>query len=63
MVARKAAMKAKKTAMTVSKKMMSKINTSFMYNYYFETLEGKAWIEAAWKTEAGRAKVIAMRKA
>lgn len=42
---------------------MRRVNIANKYNYYFKTAAGKAQIEAAWKTSAGRAKVIAMRNA
>lgn len=38
-------------------------NAAAMEAYYFGTAAGRATIEAAWKTTAGRAKVITMRRA
>lgn len=37
-------------------------NRLAMFDFYFNTAEGKIQIEAAWKTAEGRALVIAMKR-
>lgn len=55
-----AKMAAKKAAAAAKKAY--RVRSMIMYDYYFNTVEGKAKIEAAWKTTKGRAAAIRLRR-